>query len=330
VLFAAAVEAGLMSCSSAPGKVILSGEHAVVYGNPCLVAAIDLRSEASAEVVQGEKIEVISDRLGRQVFDLEPRPSNLELGLFPIASVAGSVLKRAGKRKGLKISVSSQIPPGSGLGSSASVFVAVASACSNALELGLGLEDVAELAAEGERRVHFNPSGVDVEVAINGGVMTFRKGHPIERVNFPEGMKLVIGFSGISRKTGDMVKRVAELAESSKDRFDLCLRALSEVTARMRTALASSDLVELGRMMLLNHAVLCLMGVSTDTLDRLVNSAISSHAFGAKLTGAGGGGSIVAVCSPGDEGGVAQKIRESGGIPFVVSISREGVRSCQR
>ncbi|MGQ9514074.1 MAG: mevalonate kinase [Thermoproteota archaeon] len=316
-----------MYCSSAPGKVILSGEHAVVYGNPCLVAAIDLRSEASVEVTNEEMIEIISDKLGRQTFNLEPEISGSELGLFPIAAVAGSVLKKAGRRRGLRIRVSSQIPFGSGLGSSASVLVAVASACSNAFELDLNLEEIAMLAGEGERKIHFKPSGVDVNVALNGGVMIFRRGRSIERVNYPDGMRLVIGFSGLSRKTGEMVKKVAELAESSKDRFEICLMALKDITMRMSKALASSDLLELGRMMLLNHMLLCLLGVSSETLDKLVNSAISSNAFGAKLTGAGGGGSIVAICSSKDEDSVAQKIKESGGIPLIVSISRDGVRN---
>ncbi|MBO3802825.1 MAG: mevalonate kinase [Candidatus Brockarchaeota archaeon] len=307
--------------------MILSGEHAVVYGNPCLVAAISLRSEARAEVAQEEKIEVVSDVLGRQVFGLEPEPGSPEKGLFPIASVAGSVLGKAGRGRGLKVWVSSQIPPGSGLGSSASVLVAVASACSKALGLDLGLDEIAKLAGEGEKKVHYNPSGVDVEIAVRGGAMVYEKGRPIERVAYPEGMKLVIGFSGVSRRTGDMVRRVAEFAESSKDRFEICLKSIGEVTSRMRASLASSDLAELGRMMTLNHALLCLLGVSTETLDGLVNSAISSRALGAKLTGAGGGGSIVAVCPPGEEGEVARKISESGGVPFVVNVSSEGVRS---
>jgi len=312
--------------SSAPGKVILSGEHSVVYGYPCLVAAVGLRSEASVEAIPEGVIEVTSDKLGRQSFRLTEIGGEGQ-GLSPIAYVAASALKRAGREGGLRIRVSSQIPIGSGLGSSASVLVSVASACSNALGLRIGPDEIAAMASEGEEKVHLRPSGVDVNVALHGGTILYRKGGPLERVKYPEGIGLILGHTGSTRKTGDMVKRVADLAESSRDLFDICLRSLGDITARMSQALTESDMVEVGRMMLLNHTVLCLLGVSSEALNRLVISAIKSNALGAKLTGAGGGGCIVAIAPPGEEGEVAEKIGQSGGTPFIVKISGEGVRS---
>jgi len=310
--------------SSAPGKVILSGEHSVVYGYPCLVAAVDLRSEASVEAIPEDVIDVTSDRLGRQRF----RPTEAGGGgLSPIASVAALALRKAGRGGGLRIKVSSQIPMGSGLGSSASVLVAVASACSNALGLRIGSDEIAAMASEGERRVHFMPSGVDVNIALHGGAIIYRRGMPPERAIYPEGIGLILGDTGSPRRTGDMVKRVADLAESSPDLFKICLRSLGDITARMGQALAGSDMVEVGRMMLLNHAVLCLLGVSSEALNRLVSSAIASNALGAKLTGAGGGGCVVAIAPPGKEREVAEKMGEAGSTPFIVSISREGVRN---
>lgn len=312
--------------SSAPGKVILSGEHSVVYGYPCLVAAVDLRSEASVEAIPEDVIDVTSDKLGRRRF----RPTDIRgegVGLSPIASVAASAIGKAGRKGGLKITVSSQIPIASGLGSSASVLVAVASACSNALDLRVGSDEIAAMASEGEREVHLRPSGVDVNVALHGGVILYRKGVPLERVKCPEGLGLILGHTGSPRKTGDMVKRVADLAESSRDLHEICLRSLGDITARMGQALARSDMVEVGRMMLLNHAVLCLLGVSSEALNRLVVSAIASNALGAKLTGAGGGGCVVAIAPPSKEREVAEKMGRAGGTPFIARVSEEGVRS---
>jgi len=312
--------------SSAPGKVILSGEHSVVYGYPCLVAAVDLRSEASVEVIPDDVIDVTSDKLGRRKF----RPKEIRgegLGLSPIASVAASALRKAGREGGLRITISSQIPMASGLGSSASVFVAVASACSNALGLRIGSDEIASIASEGEKEVHLMPSGVDVNVALNGGVILYRKGGPLERVKCPEGFGLILGQTGSLRRTGDMVKRVADLAESSPDLLEICLRSLGDITVRMSQALAGSDMIEVGRMMLLNHAVLCLLGVSSEDLNKLVISAITSNALGAKLTGAGGGGCVVAIAPPHKEREVAGGMGRVGGTPFIVRISEEGVRS---
>jgi len=310
--------------SSAPGKVILSGEHSVVYGYPCLVAAVDLRSEASVEAIPEDVIDVTSDKLGRQRF--RPTETRGE-GLSPIASVAAFALRKAGREGGLRITVSSQIPMGSGLGSSASILVAVASACSNALDLRIDSGEIAVMASEGEKKVHLMPSGVDVNVALHGGAIIYRKGSLPERVKYPEGIGLILGHTGSPRKTGDMVKRVADFAESSRDLFEICLRSLGDITARMSQALAESDMVEVGRMMLLNHTVLCLLGVSSEALNRLVISAITSNALGAKLTGAGGGGCVVAIAPPGKEREVAEKMGEAGSTPFIVSISKEGVRS---
>lgn len=313
--------------SSAPGKVILSGEHSVVYGHPCLVTAISLRSLASVEVIPEGIIEIISDKLGSQIFNTVEGPSDEGQGLAPIASVARSALEGADAKNGLRIRIESEIPLGAGLGSSASVLVAVASACSNALSLKLTPGDIAELASVGERRAHLKPSGVDVNIALRGGAILFRRGGPLERAEYPKGMKLVLGSSGSPRRTADMVKRVADLAESSRDLFSLSMRAISGITTRMSAALAESDMASVGSLMLLNHLALSLLGVSSESLDKLVNSAISGNALGAKLTGAGGGGCIVAITPPGDEQDVSQWIEGAGGVPFVVSVSAEGMRS---
>lgn len=313
-----------MHHSSAPAKVILSGEHSVVYGYPCLVAAVDLRSEASVEIIPEGIIDVISDKLGRQSFNLAA--TNTE-EMSPIASVAASAIEMAGHRGGLRIKISSQIPMGSGLGSSASVLVSVASACSNALGLRMSSEEIAAIASKGEEKVHFRPSGVDVNIALRGGAILYRKGRLPDSVKYPEEIKLILGYSGIPRKTGDMVKGVADFAESHRDRFEICLRSLGDITTRMSQALAENDMIEVGSMMLLNHVVLCLLGVSSEPLDKLVSSTLSSSALGAKLTGAGGGGCIVAISTSGYEGEVEQKIKQAGGTPFVVGISKEGVRS---
>jgi len=287
---------------------------------------VDLRSEATVEAIPEDIIDVTSDKLGRQKF----RPTGIRregLGLSPIASVAASALRKAGCKGGLRITVSSQIPIASGLGSSASVLVAVASACSNALGLRAGSDEIASMAGEGEKEVHLRPSGVDVNVALHGGVVLYRKGGPLERVKCPEGFGLILGHTGSPRKTGDMVKRVADLAESSRDLFEIGLRSLGDITARMSQALAGSDMAEVGRMMLLNHAVLCLLGVSSEALNRLVISAITSNALGAKLTGAGGGGCVVAIAPPGKEREVAEGMGRAGGTAFIARISEEGARS---
>lgn len=311
--------------ASAPGKVILAGEHAVVYGYPALVAALNLRSTACVETVESREIEVISDRWGRALFPLEG--SREEHELFPVALVARKLLSESRAALGLRIMLSSEIPAGAGLGSSASTFVATASALCAALGLEPDLGGIREAAMEGERRVHWNPSGVDVEVALNGGVLLYRRGQAPERALLSSPLRLVLGFSGVPKRTGDMVKVVAEFSKQSPEIFSVCMESIAGIATRLAHSLPRGDLEESGWLMNVNHLLLTILGLSTAQLDGMVAACLSSGALGAKLTGGGGGGCIVCLSRPGEEERVSEAIRGRGGEPLVAEVSLEGVKT---
>jgi len=278
-----------VSCR-APAKVIISGEHSVVYGYPALVAAVNVYSRAIVETVdEFGPHEICSEKygIGKVIGGALSGPAALK----PLAKVVSAFCESESFRGKLKIRVSSEIPPASGMGSSASTSVALAYALLRTVYEKPPEEKVFKLAMEGERVAHANPSGVDVAAALKGGLILFVKDKGFERLEAGKGLFL-LADSGMERSTREMVSRVASLKEKEPDLFNIVMTSISDITNRI-SRLLQSDVSEAGRLMTLNHLLLSLLGVSNSRLDSIVWSSISSGAYGAKLTGAGGGGCVL-------------------------------------
>lgn len=278
-----------VSCR-APAKVIISGEHSVVYGYPALVAAVNVYSKAIVETVdEFGPHEICSEKygIGKVIGSALSGPTALK----PLAKVVSTFCESESFRGKLKIRVSSEIPPASGMGSSASTSVALAYALLRTVYEKPSEEKVFKLAMEGERVAHANPSGVDVAAALKGGLILFVKDKGFERLEAGKGLFL-LADSGMERSTREMVSKVASLKEKEPDLFNIVMTSISDITNRI-SRLLQSDVSEAGRLMTLNHLLLSLLGVSNSRLDSIVWSSISSGAYGAKLTGAGGGGCVL-------------------------------------
>jgi len=270
--------------------VIISGEHSVVYGYPALVAAVNVYSRAIVETVdEFGPHEICSEKygIGKVIGGALSGPAALK----PLAKVVSAFCESESFRGKLKIRVSSEIPPASGMGSSASTSVALAYALLRTVYEKPPEEKVFKLAMEGERVAHANPSGVDVAAALKGGLILFVKDKGFERLEAGKGLFL-LADSGMERSTREMVSRVASLKEKEPDLFNIVMTSISDITNRI-SRLLQSDVSEAGRLMTLNHLLLSLLGVSNSRLDSIVWSSISSGAYGAKLTGAGGGGCVL-------------------------------------
>jgi mevalonate kinase len=227
----------------------------------------------------------------------------------------------------VNLMISSALPSGAGLGSSASAMVAAVTAVGLLEGWGLDLNAVVETAMLGERLVHGKPSGVDVAASVFGGVLEFRVGKEPRQVPLEKPAKLLVVYSGKRRKTGSLIKKVS----TTKDLYPALFAKLCE-SATLVTEIATERLVsgrveELGKVMTYNHAVLGMVGASNESLDRLVDFCIESGCLGAKLTGAGGGGSVVAVAPRGEEQSVADQISKKGFEAFVTEVPTVGVRS---
>lgn len=323
----------VQSKASAPAKVIFFGEHFVVYDKPAVVIAINRRAYVTAKPRSDSKIVIESTTIkasGAFTGNGEYQPIKGGWGskekFKPIYLIAKKLLSMIDEKGGLDIKISSSIPMASGLGSSAAVAVASAAAISDLLEIDVSKNNIFRLALEAERLIHGNPSGVDPAISTYGGALLYRRSEGIKRLNIKADLPLVIGDTGIKRVTGDMVAHVKRLKIRYPTIVDRIMDAGSAIAILGVEALKSGDLKTLGDLMNMNHALLCALGVSNDSIERLINAARGSGALGAKLTGAGGGGCIVALSEFSGVRRIVEAIKGAGGEAFATTKAPEGVR----
>lgn len=281
-----------------PGKVILMGEHAVVYGQPALAIPV-FGVEARAEVYAfpgGKPGEVYLD--APQV-DLRDVPVSVLSEIHPLRVAVAQALKAAGLPAfPLKVRVTATIPMASGLGSSAAVAVALIRALTRALGKDLPPDVISALAYEVEKIHHGTPSGVDNTTVAFARPVYFRKGHPPEPLEVGGTFVLLIGDTGIPASTRDTVARVREGWLRDPAEYEACFRTIGTLVDQGRRALAQGDAEALGRLMDENQGWLRRLGVSHPALERLVSAAREAGAWGAKLSGGGGGGNMIALVPP--------------------------------
>jgi len=291
------------------GKIILLGEHAVVYGYPALAAALD----------RGVSIAPVPTTKGALRLDIPAW--NLAVKAdddHPVArSLAAIVDALDLGRPGVSLVGDAQIPPGAGLGSSAALAVAVARALLSHAKRAAEPAAISAAASASEVLLHGRPSGVDVALAIAGGIGVFRRSAGLRSITCPQ-LRVLVGPSGEPRSTAAMVERVAEVTNATAD--DPRLAELGGLTDLGTSALLARDLAALGTAMNRAHIVLADLGVSTPQLDSLCEAARVSGAHGAKLTGAGGGGAVIAIAPRHKETAILAEWRNAGVTGFVATI----------
>ncbi len=318
--------------ASAPAKTILFGEHFVVYGEPAIVLAIDKRVQASVELRADQRIYINSLDLGFSGFFIEEsfQPEHgcqeAQKKLEPVRVAIQRVLDRSERGSGVSVEIRSSIPMAAGLGSSAAVAAAVVFAVSQLLDVELSRDEVFHIVYEAERFVHGTPSGIDPAISTHGGVLLFRKDRGFTPLYVKQDLPLVIGDTGVKRFTGELVAMVRKRRKRYPSIFDSIMKTGGEITLRAVEALENRDLRTLGELMNINHALLCAIGVSSEPLERLVDAARKAGALGAKLTGAGGGGCMIALCLPEKTKPVGEAIERAGGTAFLARKTGEGVR----
>ena len=294
--------------------------------------AIDRRAAVTAKIRKDKKIWVRSKALKcsgyfeNDKFIVQKGDEQIKGRLESIYAVAKSIIDLSNRDVGVNLDVDSSIPVAAGLGSSAAVAVASAAALNHLFNAGLMEKDIFQVAFDAEKIVHGNPSGVDPAISTYGGVLRYQKGEDIQKLRVDVSLPLVIGNTGIERSTGEMVAYVGELKRHYPSVFDKILKTENEIVTNSIEALEHGDLETLGEMMNINHALLCAVGVSNEPLDKMVYTARKVGALGAKLTGAGGGGCIVALARPECIQDVAETIKKAGGEAFITKMTMEGVR----
>lgn len=267
------------------GKIILLGEHSVVYGFPALAAALDrgVRIDCVPTPAGGPlRVDVPSWNLKLTADD----DHSFARGLCAIADHVGL------GRPPLTLIGDAQVPPGAGLGASAAFAVAISRALLAHLKKSGDAAAVTDAANASESVLHGKASGVDVALAVHGGVGVFRKSTGLRKIQIAP-LRVLVGPSGAPRSTAAMVDRVAKATSGSDT--DVRLRELGSLCDTGTAALLAGNLAALGNDMNRAHELLGGLGVSTPLLDGLCEVARAHGAWGAKLTGAGGGGSVIAI-----------------------------------
>ncbi|HZW57039.1 MAG TPA: mevalonate kinase [Nitrososphaerales archaeon] len=279
--------------ASAPGKVIITGEHFVVHGAYAVAAAIDRRATVTvSQSGDGESFIVARGRASRVA-------SDDQLFSAPKA-VARRLFSEYGLRSpGLRIEIESTIPAGSGLGSSAAVSVATAAALSRFMRYEADDDRLYEIAMAGEKKIHGSPSGIDIQASLRGGVILFSKNTGAKQIPLSEPIQLLVAHSGKQRKTSDLIRRASFRKDEYPDTLERLTQSASLFSLEAATALSKCNLPYLGAIMNLMQSALCWIGVSNRPLEDMVELALSKDSsYGAKITGAGGGGCIVVLPKP--------------------------------
>ncbi len=312
-----------MTTSSAPGKIILFGEHAVVYGRPALAVPVtEVQATATIRPGAGPGIWIEAPDIGLHS-ELSRLPADHPLaaavhGVFAALSPSLHV----GRTEGVIIHIASTIPVASGLGSGAAVSVAVIRALSAHLRRPLPDERVSALAYEVEKLHHGTPSGIDNTVITYAKPVYFMKGQPVETFQVGAPFTLLIGDTGIPAPTKESVAAVRKLWEADKSRWEKIFDEIGEIARNAREKIVNGEWKKLGSLMNANHALLRQLTVSSPELDRLVEAGLRSGALGAKMSGGGRGGNMIALVERKNAPAVAEALKSAGARRTIVTQVR--------
>lgn len=304
--------------ASAPGKIILFGEHAVVYGQPAIAVPVTqieakaiLRAQPGGDgvTILAPDISLKTDLLNLPFDDAVSRAIHLTLEELGVDKMPPSTLM-----------ITSTIPLAAGLGSGAAVSVAVVRAVSTFLGHPLSDEIVNRIVYEVEKIHHGTPSGIDNTVITYGKPVYFIKGTPPQSFNIRYPFMLVIGDTGISTPTATAVGDVRKAYEAEPGLFQNYFFTCGQIAQIAHKQITAGRNTSLGPLMDDNHQILVKMGVSCPELDTLVAAAQEAGALGAKLSGGGRGGNMIALVEPHTAEAVAAALRQAGAVNTITTV----------
>ncbi len=315
--------------TSAPGKLMLFGEHAVVYGKPCIVTAVGHRMKVSIEKIPGESIQFYAPDIGmldyfERVDDLGRESSPKEIKFVSVA--IRNFFNNFDVKSGLKVETKSDFSSEFGFGSSSAVTVATIKALSELFEHRVDNDELFRLSYTTILDVQGVGSGFDVAAAVWGGTIFFVKGggkiEPLAAGKLP----LVVGYTGIKADTPTLVRQVADFYGKNKKLVGKIFDSIGDIVEEGRMALQSHDYKRLGALMDQNQMLLDKLRISSPELENLITAARRAGAYGAKLSGAGGGDCMIAFVDQRNIREVESAIEEKGGRIINVKTGAEGVR----
>jgi hydroxymethylglutaryl-CoA reductase len=302
--------------ATAYGKVILLGEHAVVYNSHAIAAPIPLAIQARVHPNK-DGINLLIPRWGVE----EKIQKGIEHKYSVYKSLDLILDKLKLSQEDMKIEIFPHIPRAAGLGGSASLAVAIIRALASHFKIDITNEEISDLAYESELIAHGSASGIDNTLATYGEFILYRKGNPpfMQKLSIPEPIPIVIGLTGIESLTAKMVADVKKARDQNKKLYDNIFDEINNLVLKSVKAIESNNIQQLGEYMNLNHGLLNALQVSSPELEEIIAISKKNGAIGAKLTGAGGGGAAIALCPENSEK-VSLAIKKAGYHTVVTQI----------
>ena len=311
---------------SAPGKVILTGEHSVVYGYPAIACAISLRCQV-VTTSNNSGLEIESKELNlNHIYSHDdlirllngdavyPKFDNIVFGILQL---------KKPEELNVKLQISSDIPIGAGLGSSAAVSVASICSIADYFDLKLSDEQLNSDAFKAEQIAHGTPSGIDNTVASKGGLIYFEKGK-ISHNKLVSQIPILIVNTQIPRNTKTLVTAVRNKKEKYPSIFNPILDAMGNLSLEFQSMLGQGKIHEMGELMNLNQSLLDSLGVGHAKITEILEIATNFGSIGGKLTGAGGGGCVIILTSQENQEEIAHALRNKGFQVVSAELSSKG------
>ena len=311
----------MTSIAKAPGKIILFGEHFVVYENRAILGAIDKYATVTSEKTNTDNI-LISSSLGQSSIKKDEEVSNVEKKFRPFFYIAKQLISKNGFDKGISIKIESEIPIGAGLGSSSACCVAAAASISN-LFGNTNEKEILELSIQAEKTIFPNSSGADCTVSVHGGIIEYQKEKGFSKIDTKNKFNFLIINSEQIHVTDKVVERVKKFKNENTNVFtELCSEEERLITKALES-MENNDLETIGKCMAQNQIFLEQIGVSNDELLSIIEE-IEMITFGAKITGAGDGGCVIALTE--EESDLSEYTNTTKYQTYHVSIQKTGMQ----
>lgn len=314
---------------SAPGKLMLFGEHAVVYNHPCIVTSINERIYLTAEITNFQNFELQAPEVG--ITNYTKNINGLGKGKIPkgakfVEIAVKNVFEKYSLKNGIKITTQSDFSSEFGFGSSSASTVCTVKAVSELFKLNLSNKDIFEVSYKTVLDIQNKGSGFDVAAAAYGGTLYFlTEGKIIEALPYSL-PNLVVGYSGIKADTVTLINSVKDLFNSNPKMVEGIYESIELLTNSAKNEILLKHWQLLGTLMNENHKLLCALGVSIPRLDEMIEQAVNAGAYGAKLSGAGGGDCMIALSPKEKTKDVENAIINAGGKILKVKMHTEGVK----
>lgn len=291
------------AAATAPAKIILCGEHAVVYGVPAIAIPVtSLQAHATVQEATDETIIIAEDTQERLTIHDQ----------HPLARATQLALEQVNSRSNIQVTVTSTIPMASGLGSGAAVSAAIVRAIYRYHERPLDLQAINKVVYQVEKLHHGTPSGIDNTVIVYEQPVYFVKSQPIQTIEVATPFEIVIADTGQPASTKETVSHVAHLHRTRPSYVKAILVEIESLVEQAKEALRTGDATQLGQCLTRNHGYLRELEVSTPQLDQLVQVANATGALGAKLSGGGGGGNMIALMTHQTRSAVQKALLKAG------------------